>query len=138
MTENQFDESVLELAASYAHTTMNTGQGGPFGAAIVKDGKLITVNSNSVLKDNDPTAHAEVNAIRAASKLLETYDLSECELYATSEPCPMCMAAIIWANIQIIHISALCEDAEKVGFRDKFIYDYLKGNKKDSTIVKIK
>ena len=138
MTQEFFDNSILELAADYAHTTMDLGHGGPFGAAIVKDGKIITVDSNSVLKDNDPTAHAEVNAIRHACKLLGTYDLTGCELYTTSQPCPMCMSAIIWANIKLVHNSALYEDAEKIGFRDQFILDYLKSDTKDSNIVKMK
>ena len=136
-----FDKCMLELAANYAHTTMDIGQGGPFGAAVVKDGKLITVASNSVLKDNDPTAHAEINAIRNAGKILGTYNLSGCEIYTTSEPCPMCMSAIIWANIKKVHISAMVEDAEQIGFRDRFIYKYLadfvKGEICDGRVVSL-
>jgi guanine deaminase len=96
--------------------------GGPFGALIVKDGKIIAGSSNSVTLDNDPTAHAEVNAIRMASKILNTYDLSDCEIYTSCEPCPMCLGAIYWAHIEIIYYGNTREDAKDIGFDDHFIY----------------
>lgn len=123
MNSNQ----ILQLVADRAKLTMKLGHGGPFGAAIVKDGAIIALESNSVLKDNDPTAHAEVNAIRKACKMLGTYDLTGCDLYATGAPCPMCMAATIWSNIRRVHVSGLPEDAADIGFRDDFMYNYLKG-----------
>ena len=130
--ERLSDHDILKLSADYADVTMKLGNGGPFGAAIVKDGKVISLTSNSVLKDHDPTAHAEVNAIREAGRLLGTHDLSGCELYASGYPCPLCMSATIWANIRKIHVSGLAEDAAMIGFRDEFMYDYLKGDVDDS------
>ena len=96
--------------------------GGPFGAVIVKDGKIIAETSNSVTKDNDPTAHAEVNCIRQACKKLNTFMLDGCEIYASSEPCPMCFGAIYWAHIDKIYYAGTREDAAYGGFDDDFIY----------------
>ena len=118
-------KQILNEAANRARETMTKGHGGPFGAAIVYDGKLISVESNSVLKDHDPTAHAEVNAIRVAGEVLGTHDLTGCELYTTAYPCPMCLSAIIWSNIKKVHVSALPQDADAIGFRDEFMYKYL-------------
>ena len=125
------DVEIMKLAADEANRTMNAGIGGPFGAAVVKNGTVIAVSSNSVLRDNDPTAHAEVNAIRLAGKVLGTHDLSGCTLYATGSPCPMCMSATIWANIKDVVISGEIEDADAIGFRDDFIYEYLYGEHSD-------
>jgi tRNA(Arg) A34 adenosine deaminase TadA len=96
--------------------------GGPFGAVIVKDGKIIAGSSNSVTPDNDPTAHAEVNVIRKASKILNTFDLSGCEIYTSCEPCPMCLGAIYWAHLDVIYYGNSREDAKEIGFDDEFIY----------------
>lgn len=128
---------IMQLGIDKASETMSNNIGGPFGAVIVKDGKVICVTSNSVLRDNDPTAHAEINAIREACKILNTYDLSGCELYATGYPCPMCMSAIIWANIKKVYVSGMPKDAEKIGFRDDFIYHFIEGQCCDTEIVKI-
>lgn len=117
-----------------ARETMLLGYGGPFGAAVIKNNEVISCTSNSVLRDNDPTAHAEINAIRQACKTLGTYDLSGCELYTTCYPCPMCLSAIIWANIKHVYVSCSPEDAEKAGFRDKFMYEYLSGTNKEKLI----
>lgn len=125
----------MKEAIDEARRTMNLNYGGPFGAAIVKDGKVICVASNTVLKDNDATAHAEVNVIRKAGKILGTYDLSDCELYATGYPCPMCLSAIIWANIKKVYYGTNLKDAEDIGFRDDFIYRYLKNL--DSNVLDI-
>ena len=119
---------MMKDAIDRARFTMNKNYGGPFGAMVVKDGKVISVSSNSVLKDNDPTAHAEVNAIREACRVLETYDLSDCVLYATSYPCPMCLSAIMWANIKEVYYGADLDDAAKIGFRDDFIYNFIRNN----------
>jgi len=97
--------------------------GGPFGAVIVKDGKIIAASANSVTLDNDPTAHAEVNAIRSAAKKLETFDLSECEIYSSCEPCPMCLGAIYWARIDKLYFANTKTDADSIGFSDEFIYN---------------
>lgn len=122
---------MMNLGIARARETMNKGYGGPFGAVIVKDDEVIAVASNTVLKDHDATCHAEINAIREASRILETHDLSGCVLYTTAYPCPMCLGAIIWANIKEVYYGASAIDAEKIGFRDKMIYDYLKGEKFD-------
>jgi guanine deaminase len=97
--------------------------GGPFGAVIVKDGKVIAKAHNQVIKSNDPTAHAEINAIKKASKKLQTFDLSGCEIYTTCMPCPMCSGAIKWANIKTLYYGASSQDAQNIGFRDKEFYD---------------
>ena len=106
-------------------------KGGPFGAAIVKDGKIICTAHNTVIESKDPTAHAEMNAIRKACKKLKTHDLSGCILYTSAEPCPMCMSAIIWSNIKIIYFANTKKDADDIGFRDDMIYEYFMGNNKD-------
>ncbi len=99
--------------------------GGPFGAVVVKDGKMIAGSANSVTSENDPTAHAEVNAIRKAAKVLDTYDLQGCEIYTSCEPCPMCFGAIYWAHIDTIYYGNTKKDAKEVGFDDAFIYEEL-------------
>ena len=100
-------------------------QGGPFGAVIVKDGKIIAASGNSVTTDNDPTAHAEVNTIRKACKLLGTFNLEGCEIYSSCEPCPMCLSAIYWAHIDKLYYATTKDDAASIGFDDSFIYHEL-------------
>lgn len=119
---------IMKLGIDKARETMNKNYGGPFGAVIVKNNEVIAIASNTVLKDNDPTAHAEINAIREACKKLNTYDLSNCTLYATGYPCPMCLSAIIWANIKEVYYGTELKDAEKIGFRDDHIYNFIKNN----------
>ena len=97
--------------------------GGPFGAVIVKDGKIISATANSVTSDNDPTAHAEVNAIRKACKKLNTFDLTGCIIYTSCEPCPMCLGAIYWAHIDKVFYGNSKIDAKNSGFDDSLIYD---------------
>src|SRR3989339_92453 len=97
--------------------------GGPFGAVIVKDGEIVAMSSNSVTTDNDPTAHAEVNALRAASKKLGTFDLNGCIVYSSCEPCPMCLGAIYWAKIDTLFFANNKTDAKNIGFDDSFIYE---------------
>lgn len=113
----------MQKAIDEAIKGVNQGHGGPFGAVIVKDGKIISTSHNEVLKSNDPTSHAEINAIKKASKKLQTFDLSGCEIYTTCMPCPMCMGAIRWANISTIYYGATSEDADMIGFRDQVFYD---------------
>lgn len=128
----------MMMAIERARETMNKNFGGPFGAAIVDaNGEIVLVSSNSVLRDNDPTAHAEVNAIREACKKLGTYDLSGYVLYATGHPCPMCMSAIIWANIKKVYFGCTPEDAEKIGFRDDFIYRFINDGCTDKGVMEI-
>ena len=126
----------MEKANDLAEKNLKTNAGGPFGACIVKDNKIIGKGNNTVLKDNDPTAHAEINAIRDACKKLNTYDLSGCTIYTTCYPCPMCLSAIIWANIDKVYYGNTKEDAEDIGFRDDFIYDYIKNM--DNDVLKLK
>lgn len=122
----------MEIAKNAAENGMNLNEGGPFGAVITdKDGNIISTGNNQVLKNNDPTAHAEIMAIRNACKKLNTYDLSNYILYTSCEPCPMCLSAIIWSNIKEIYYACTREDAANIGFRDDLIYEYLKGNNKD-------
>lgn len=102
--------------------------GGPFAAVVVKDGEIIAATGNSVTIDNDPTAHAEVNAIRQACKKLNTFDLSGCDIYASCEPCPMCLSAIYWAHIDHIYYAATRKDAASIGFDDNMIYEQIPMN----------
>ena len=121
-------EDKMLLAINEARRTMNEDKGGPFGAVITDlEGNVISVASNLVLESHDPTAHAEIMAIRKASQKLKTHDLSNCTLYATGYPCPMCLSAIIWANIKKVYYGSNLVDAKEIGFRDDFIYDYFDG-----------
>lgn len=130
---------MIDKAIEEARTTMNKNIGGPFGAVVTdKDNNIIAVASNTVLGSHDPTAHAEVNAIRKASAFLKNHDLSGCKLYTTSYPCPMCMSAIIWSNIKEVYYGADVEDAAKIGFRDDFIYDFIEKDCKNDNILSIK
>ena len=123
---------IMKLGIEEARKTMNENKGGPFGAVITdSNGKVISVASNRVLEDCDATAHEEVMAIRKAGKVLGTYDLSGCTLYATGYPCPMCLSAIIWANIKRVYYGTNLKDAEDIGFRDDFIYNYIKNKDND-------
>ena len=116
---------------------MNKNEGGPFGAVITdKEGNIIATGNNMVLKNNDPTAHAEITVIRDACQKLNTYDLSDYILYTSCEPCPMCLSAIIWANIKQVYYGCTKQDAGKIGFRDDMIYEYLKGNNQDIIYLK--
>jgi len=129
---------MMRRAVERARLTMNKDIGGPFGALIVDQrGNVIAVTSNSVLKDHDPTAHAEINAIREASRTLGTHDLSGCILYTTAFPCPMCLGAIIWANIKTVIYGCRKEDAAEIGFRDDFIYDFIKGDLQDLSVLSL-
>lgn len=133
-------DKYMKIAKELSDNNLKTNDGGPFGACIVKDGKIIGKGSNHVLVDHDPTAHAEVVAIRDACKHLKSHDLSGCVLYTTCYPCPMCLSAIIWANIKMVYYGNSKEDADAIGFRDEYIYDYIKDmeNNKNKKILNLK
>lgn len=127
---------VMKQAIQKARETMNQDLGGPFGAAVIDEhGHVLSVTSNSVLHDHDPTAHAEMNAIRAATKKKGTHDLSGCVLVTTAYPCPMCLGATIWANIETVIYGCRPKDAEAIGFRDDFIYDFIKKDCTDPNVL---
>lgn len=125
----------MEAAVKEALNGIRKKDGGPFGAVIVKDGEIISAAHNMVIKDNNPTAHAEVEAIRKAGEKLKNYNLSGCELYTTCEPCPMCYSAIYWARISKVYYGADRKDAEEIGFDDKHIYDVLSNKGGDREIT---
>ncbi len=118
-------EYYLEEAVAEGKKGMLANLGGPFGAVIVLDGKIIARGCNMVTSANDPTAHAEIVAIRNACKALGTFNLNGAILFAISEPCPMCMSAIYWAGIKEVYYGTDRSDAQRIGFSDKFIYDEL-------------
>lgn len=118
-------EIFMHEAIRLSFETMRNNTGGPFGAIVVKDGKIIARGYNKVISSNDPTAHAEVVAIREACKVLNTFQLDGCEIYTSCEPCPMCMAAIYWARPQSVYYANSKTDAAKIGFDDNFIYEEL-------------
>lgn len=123
MVTEQQKEWMREAIALSSRNVDNGG--GPFGAVIVKDGEIIARGANRVTADNDPTAHAEVSAIRAAAKKLGTFDLSGCDIYTSCEPCPMCLSAIYWARIGHIYYGNTQYDAKAINFDDSFIYNEL-------------
>jgi tRNA(Arg) A34 adenosine deaminase TadA len=127
-------EVFMREAIRLASQNVEVQGGGPFGAVIVKEGTIIATATNHVTTANDPTAHAEVNAIREACKKLNTFDLSGCEIYASCEPCPMCLASIYWARIDKIYYAGNRYDAKAAGFDDSFIYDELNKQPKSRMI----
>lgn len=124
----------MNEALKEAYQGIRAGDGGPFGTVIVRDGKIVGRGHNRVLLRQDPTCHGEIEAIRDACKQLGTYDLSDCELYTTAEPCPMCLGATLWANISKLYYGCNRSDTDKIGFRDDKFYEYLKG---DSTLLEV-
>jgi guanine deaminase len=131
---NQF----MKLAKNEAEKNLKMNSGGPFGAVIVKGGKVIAKARNMVLETNDPTAHAEINVIRIASKKLKRFNLSDCVLYSSCKPCPMCLSAIYWARIKKVYFGCTSKDAEKIGFDDNVIYNFLNGKFKEKKFELIK
>ena len=113
-----YNKKFMEMAIDEAREGFLNGHGGPFGAVIVKDGEVVASGHNRVLSNNDSTCHGEIDAIRKAEQKLGTYDLSGCELYTTGEPCPMCLAGIMWANIDKVYYGCSIEDNARIGFRD--------------------
>ena len=124
---NQYMKRANELA-QYA---MESNKGGCFGAVIVKDGIIVGEGHNTVIGDNDPTGHGEVNAIRNACKNLNTFDLTGCELYTSAYPCPMCLFAIMWSNIKTVYYGATAQDTGDIGFRDDFMYEWFTNQNED-------
>jgi len=120
---NEKQKEFMKEAIKLAVENVESGNGGPFGAVIVKDNKIIARGSNSVTSTNDPTAHAEVVAIRNACKELNSFQLDDCEIYASCEPCPMCLGAIYWARPQKIYFACTKKDAADINFDDSFIYN---------------
>ena len=116
----------LRRAIALATKNVASGAGGPFAAVIVRDGQIVGEGVNTVTAGNDPTAHGEVNAIRAAGRALGTFLLSGCELYTSCEPCPMCLAAAYWARLDAVYYGACAADAARAGFDDAFLYDEMR------------
>lgn len=131
------ERKVKDILSETKQSSLEFKVGGPFGAVVYKDGKIVGKGVNRVVGNNDPTAHAEIEAIRNACKNLKTFDLTGCELYATGYPCPMCMSAIIWANIKKVYYSANYKDASNIGFRDDYIFNFLKNNCTDENILQL-
>jgi guanine deaminase len=125
MTESNH-ETFMARAIQLSLQNVHSGRGGPFGTVIVKDGTVLSEAANQVTATNDPTAHAEVSAIRLACQKLRTFELRGCDLYTSCEPCPMCLGAIYWARLDRIYFASLAADAAKVGFDDSFIYAEIK------------
>lgn len=125
----------MKLAVEATIEGMDKKYGGPFGATIVRGDEVIAAVSNTMMKDTDPSAHAEMVAIRVACEKLGTMDLSDCVIYATCEPCPMCMGAIIWAGVKEVHYCSTREDAAEHGFSDMHLREYLKGE--DDNVVQM-
>ena len=134
---SDYQSKFMQIAIAEAASNVTTGAGGPFGSVVVKDGQIIAQGHNQVLENNDPTAHGEVMAIRAACQALGTHDLSGCQLYTNAYPCPMCLSAIIWANIKTTYYGNNAQDAAAIGFRDDYIYDYIQGGCTDVTVLKL-
>ncbi|HZV70584.1 MAG TPA: nucleoside deaminase [Saprospiraceae bacterium] len=132
MTEDQ--KQYMMEAIRLSSEGMKSNDGGPFGCVIVKDGEIIGRGNNKVTSTNDPTAHAEIIAIRNACDQLHTYELDDCELYTSCEPCPMCLGAIYWAHLKKIYFACSRFDASDIGFDDDFIYSELKKGIVDRTI----
>ena len=116
----------MKKANELAKYSMENNKGGCFGCVIVKDGEIVGQGYNTVTSDNDPTCHGEVNAIRNTCKNLNTFDLSGCELYTSSYPCPMCLGAIMWSNIKTVYYGATPKDTADIGFRHNFMYEWLR------------
>jgi guanine deaminase len=125
----------LRHAIALATANVESGKGGPFAAVIVQQGKIVGEGVNTVTATNDPTAHGEVNAIRAACKTLGTFTLSGCELYTSCEPCPMCLAASYWARLDAVYYGAAAADAARAGFDDAFLYAELRKENYARTLV---
>lgn len=120
---NEQDKKFMQKAIDLAKEGVRKGAGGPFGAVVVKDGKIVGEGYNKVTSTNDPTAHAEVTAIRDACTNLGTFQLDDCIIYTSCEPCPMCLGAMYWARPKVVYMGCTREDAAAIGFDDQFIYD---------------
>lgn len=130
-----YNQEFMLKTTSEANNNLQTNEGGPFGAIIVKDDKIVGKGHNRVLINHDPTCHAEIEAIRDACKNLNTHDLTGCTLYTSCYPCPMCLSAIIWANIKKVYYGNTAKDAADIGFRDDFIYKFIEGKCSDASVL---
>ena len=128
----------MKYAVDKANENLVSNDGGPFGACIVKDGNIVGIGKNNVLLKKNPTLHAEIEAINDACKNLNTYDLSDCILYTSCYPCPMCLSAIIWSNIKEVYYGNTKEDAANIGFRDDYIYNFINEGCKNNDILSLK
>jgi len=126
---NKFMKSAFDAAMS----GMTSGRGGPFGAAVVRGGEIVSCTHNRVLETNDPTMHAEIAAIRDACEKLGRFSLHDCEIYSTCMPCPMCLSAIMWAKIPKLYYGATAVDAKDAGFDDDYMYEFIKNNLVDQS-----
>ena len=131
------EEKFMQEAIDLSETGMRNNEGGPFGCVIVKDDKIIGRGNNQVITTNDPTAHAEIVAIREACDTLNTFLLEGCEVFTSCEPCPMCLAAIYWARADKIYFANTREDAAEIGFDDSMIYEEINRDLKDRNIPMI-
>ena len=122
----------MKRANELAKYSIDNNKGGCFGSVIVKDGVIVGEGYNTVTSDNDPTRHGEINAIKNTCKNMSTFDLSGCELYTSAYPCPMCLGAIMWANIKTVYYGATAQDTGNIGFRDDFMYQWLNNKNEDS------
>ncbi|MCM1377757.1 MAG: nucleoside deaminase [Clostridium sp.] len=120
----KYEKKFMELAVKLSIENIDNG-GGPFGAVIVRNGDIVATGVNRVTANNDPTAHAEVSAIREACSKLKNFKLEDCEIYSSCQPCPMCLSALYWAGVKKIYFGNTKEDADIIGFSDRFIYDEL-------------
>ncbi|MBQ5317050.1 MAG: nucleoside deaminase [Oscillospiraceae bacterium] len=125
----------MQIAADEARSGIRAHHGGPFGAVITKDGAVVGRGHNEVIHRNDPTCHGEMMAIHDACKNLGTFDLSGCDIYTTAEPCPMCLGAILWANIGRVFYGCTVEDTDSIGFRDGRFYEIAASGSKDMLIM---
>jgi guanine deaminase len=123
LRDNSMDNTFMARAIQLSLDNVLSGQGGPFGAVVAKSGKIVAEGVNRVTSTSDPTAHAEVVAIREACAKLGVFQLNDCEIYTSCEPCPMCLGAIYWARLDRIYFGNLATDASKIGFDDSFIYE---------------
>src|SRR5690606_7471149 len=128
------DKQFIKRAIELSEKGMHNNAGGPFGAVVVKNGEIIAEGFNQVTSSNDPTAHAEVVAIRKACEVLGTFQLNDCIIYTSCEPCPMCLGAIYWARPKAVYYACTKEDAAEIGFDDHFIYDEIDKNIEDRNI----
>lgn len=132
--ENNNHEKFMRMAIELSEYNVQQGQGGPFGAVIVKDGMVVARSANKVVQQNDPTAHAEISAIRLACQEMETFNLEGCVIYTSCEPCPMCLGAIYWARIDHIYYANNKTDAAAIGFDDHFIYEEIARKNEDRKV----
>ncbi len=135
MSTTNNDKQFMQAAIDMASKGMNSNAGGPFGAVVVKNGEIVAAGHNEVTSTNDPTAHAEVVAIRKACEKLGTFQLDDCEIYTSCEPCPMCLGAIYWARPSKVYYACNQQDAADIDFDDQFIYDEI-GNGIENRSIK--